>query len=210
MDYRCLDLAITSLEGLKPSNGLLSTLMKTEFYAVVSLVNTTSISTQKTQTGNFETKNQYRWNSPVPMKFYEKESKLLKNSAIVMIQIRSKRPFCLDKIIGEVYVPLKDLYEKTTTTSASDHNNKKNNKCDQTQNDSANVAVYRVVMTRSKTASIISPRKVFLTFSFKFSDPFKLNRGAIARDFNETTSQDNNFSCIVTNTNPAYQLMMVN
>ncbi|PON81697.1 C2 domain containing protein [Trema orientale] len=163
MDYRSLDIDITSLEGLKPRNGLLL-FSKTRFYAVVSLVTTTSISTQKTQLGHFQGRNKYTWSSPNPMRFYVKESKVQQNSAILMIQIRSKRQLFADKDIGEVYVPLKDLF-------------------DQSLNDTENIAVYQVEMRRKTAASFKPAKALHLNFSFKFSGSFKLFRRAIRNSF---------------------------
>ncbi|PON59904.1 hypothetical protein PanWU01x14_156230 [Parasponia andersonii] len=97
MDYRSLDIDITSLEGLKLRNGLLL-FSKTRFDAVVSLVSTISISTQKTQLGHFQGRSKYTWSSPNPMRFYVKESKDLfykslndtKNIAVYHVEMRRK------------------------------------------------------------------------------------------------------------------------
>ncbi|XP_010104926.2 protein SRC2 homolog [Morus notabilis] len=146
MDYRAFDINLASLEGLKSQK---FSLFKIKYYAVVTLV-ATSISRQKSRLGkSHEGGKCHIWNHP--MRFYANESKLQQNSIMLMVQIRRRRAFCMDKDVGKVCVPLKQLYDKSLSQNGNNINN---------------VGAYRVVTASRKY-------KGSLCFSFTFSNEFR-------------------------------------
>ena len=152
MEYRTLDISISSLEGMKTKK-VKSLLFKTRIYAEVSILTTASVSRQKTPLGTFRRKN-YEWDY-FPMRFYPEESKLQQNSLMLMIQLRKKRLFHPENDVGQVCVPLKELF-------------------DDPQNDILNcpacLGVYPVLTASGK-------HKGYLYFSYKFSKTFQVAVG---------------------------------
>ncbi|XP_015875009.3 protein SRC2 homolog [Ziziphus jujuba] len=103
MEYRSLDINVTCLEGFQVKNLFFK---RQKIYATVSIVGS-SRTTQKTPVGKFAGSFQ-RWD--YPMRFYIEESMLQENCLMLMIRLRSIRTLCRDKDVGEVYVPIKQLF----------------------------------------------------------------------------------------------------
>lgn len=105
MDYRAFDIKVECLEGLNSKNMLFNK----RVYAVVSVVGSYR-SIQQTPSGKFQAK--YKtWEWDYPMRFHVQESMVKENRLMVVIRLRrNTRCFCRDKDIGEVYIPIKQLF----------------------------------------------------------------------------------------------------
>lgn len=106
MAYRAFDVNVKCVEGLNNKNMLL---FNRRVYAVVSVVGSCR-STQVTPSGKFLSK--YKaWEWDYPMRFHVQESMVQENRLMVVIRLRrSCRCFSRDKDIGEVYIPIKQLF----------------------------------------------------------------------------------------------------
>lgn len=107
MEYRTLELTIISADDLKRVNFF----SNMDVYVVVSLFDNSNndrhkIQEQRTHVDN-EGHNNPTWN--FPMKFAVDAASVGQNRLSVLFQIRCRRLFATDKLVGEVVVPLSDL-----------------------------------------------------------------------------------------------------
>ncbi|KAF3454515.1 hypothetical protein FNV43_RR04963 [Rhamnella rubrinervis] len=107
MNYS-LDINVRCLQGLKIKNMLFNK----RVYALVSVVGSCR-SIQKTPYGKFEAEvhKTKTWKWDYPMRFHVQESMVQENRLMVVIRLRRNIGcFCRDKDIGEVYIPIKQLF----------------------------------------------------------------------------------------------------
>lgn len=106
MGYRCLDLTIVCAEGLKDVN--LFTAM--DVYVVVQLLGHGRRENKKRTHIDRNGGTNPRWNHRI--KFTIDEPSLKNNPTLsALFQLKSERIFGSDRIIGEVTIPMKELYD---------------------------------------------------------------------------------------------------
>ena len=107
MDYRRFNINLKEAGGLDCKE----LLFKRPVYAIVSIVGSSS-SKQRTAVGRYIGRIP-AWGSRSSMRFYVEDTKLQLNHLVLMVQILRKRILGGDKVIGEVCVPLKELYDNS-------------------------------------------------------------------------------------------------
>ncbi|PON59903.1 C2 domain containing protein [Parasponia andersonii] len=153
MEYRSLEINLSSLEFVKQPRIINDFFFKTRVYAVVSIVTTTSTTRLKTPLAKFINGKNHVWELYFPTRFYVDESKLQQDTVTLMIQIRKKRHFCMDNDdVGEVHVPLKELF-------------------DPDMNPPNDIVISNCSCCHVVTSTSGKP-KGYLHFSYKFSDKF--------------------------------------
>ncbi|KGN60949.1 protein SRC2 homolog [Cucumis sativus] len=107
IDYRVLDLNITSAEGIKGVLSFTNFFFKSKVYAAVSVDGTPS-ATQETPLAKYFGKNPV-WNCS--MRFHLEESKLQENALTLKIKLKRRRTFGRDdEDIAEASIPLRNLF----------------------------------------------------------------------------------------------------
>lgn len=146
MDYRCLDLTVVSAEGLKDVNMFL----KMDVYVVVQILGYGIGKNKKRTHIDRNGGTNPRWNHRI--KFNIDEPSLNNNPQLALLfQLKSERTFGGDRDIGEVTIPMQEIY---------------NNGAGDDGNDSERVVEYQVRTTSGKA-------KGTLKFSYKFGEKVK-------------------------------------
>ncbi|XP_061338029.1 protein SRC2 [Gastrolobium bilobum] len=117
MDYRRFNIYLKEAGGLNCSK----LFFKRSVYAVVSIIGSSSSpSKQQTCVGKYNGTNP-TWGLRSSLRFYLEDSELQQDHLVLMIQLMCKRILGSDKVIGEVYVPLKELYDNSGSTNHGFH-----------------------------------------------------------------------------------------
>ncbi|KAK7269354.1 hypothetical protein RIF29_22079 [Crotalaria pallida] len=138
---------------------------KKPIYAMVSIVGSSPYK-QRTPVAKYIGNNKLIWGTTTSsaMRFYVEESKLQQNHLVLMIQLMCKRIFGSDKVIGEICVPLKELYDN--------------------YNGINNISY--------STHEVVNPcddrGHGYLQFSYEFDATLKKKEGAIANSLMQTQS----------------------
>lgn len=146
MEYRRFDINLRQADGFNCTN----LFFKTSVYGTVSVVGGSSPSSQRTSVGKYKGKN-VTWDSRSSMRFYVEDSKLEKNHSVVMIQLWCKRIVGGDDVIGQVCVPLKQLFDNCGGINTT------------------NYGCHQVIRTSSRKRR----RQGFLYFTFQFGETIK-------------------------------------
>ena len=154
--YRFLDVDVTCLEGLSGSKpGLINSLCKTRFYAVVSVTTPATLlaaRSQETPLASPLGDQTHAWKNSPPLRFNSEASKFHDDCSMLVIQLRMRRPFRRDKDVGEaLVVPVVELFECAETNRAS----------------LSNAAVYGVASVDNEGKK---KQQGYLYFSYKFSN----------------------------------------
>ncbi|GMN43647.1 hypothetical protein TIFTF001_012842 [Ficus carica] len=157
--YRFLDVDVTCLEGLSGSKpGLINSLFKTRFYAVVSVTTPATLlaaRTQETPLASPLGDETHAWKNSPPLRFNSEASKFHDSCSMLVIQLRMRRPFRRDKDVGEaLVVPVFELFECAETNRAS----------------LSNAAVYGVASVDNDRVLGKKKQQGYLYFSYKFSN----------------------------------------
>lgn len=151
MDYRRFNINLKEAIGLNCTK----LFFKRPVYAMVSIVGS-SPSKQRTSLGK-HIGNNATWGPRSSMRFYVEDSKLQQNHLVLMIQLFCKQIIGSDKVIGEVCVPLKELYDNSGGT-----------------NNISNYSIHQIV-----NSSGSGKRHGYLHFTYEFGD---MIRGAVKKD----------------------------
>ncbi|CAL0320973.1 unnamed protein product [Lupinus luteus] len=109
MDYRCFNINLIQAFDFNTTE---VQFFKKPIYAMVSIVGSSS-SKHRTSVAKYKG-NKHTWGTSSTMKFHMEDTKLQQNDLVLMIQIVHKRMLVGDKVIGEVCVPLKELYDNSS------------------------------------------------------------------------------------------------